>query len=90
MAKVLQNLYYIYKIPSNKILNIKEYNFKEAFNDGNLVSIGDNLVLSKIREYYGDNRDHVDLYNEVQDIRKKMKDIKRNSYHHLEFHNFLQ
>lgn len=79
MAKVLQNLYYIYKIPSNKILNIKEYNFKEAFNDGNLVSIGDNLVLSKIREYYGDNRDHVDLCNEVQDIRKKMKDIKKNS-----------
>ena len=77
MTKVLQNLYYIYKIPSNKINELKKYSFKEASKNGHVVSIGDNLVLAKIREYYGDNRDHVSLYNQVQSIRKEMKDIKK-------------
>lgn len=77
MAKVLQNSYYIYKIPSNKIVKLKKYSFKEAARDGNVVSIGDNLVLAKIREYYNDDRDHISLYNQVQEIRKKMKDIRK-------------
>ena len=77
MAKVLQNSYYIYKIPSNKIGKLKNYSFKEASKDGNVVSIGDNLVLAKIREYYNDDRDHVSLYNQVQSIRKEMKEIRK-------------
>lgn len=77
MAKILQNSYYIYKIPSNKISKLKKYSFKEAARDGNVVSIGDNLVLAKIREYYNDDRDHISLYNQVQEIRKKMKDIRK-------------
>lgn len=77
MAKVLQNLYYIYKIPSNKIRELKQYSFTDAFKDGNVVSIGDNLVLAKIREYYGNTTDHVTLYNQVQNIRKEMKQIKK-------------
>ena len=75
LAKVLQNLYYIYKIPSNKIRGLKQYSFTDAFKDGNVVSIGDNLVLAKIREYYGNTTDHVTLYNQVQNIRKEMKQI---------------
>ena len=77
MAKVLQNQYYIYKIPSNKITKLKKYSFKEASRDGNIVSIGDNLVLAKIREYYGDKSDHVSLYNKVQEIRRQMKEIRK-------------
>lgn len=77
MAKVLQNQYYIYKIPSNKINNLTTYSFKDASKDGCVVSIGDNLVLAKIREYYGENRDHVSLYNKVQSIRKRMKEIRK-------------
>ena len=77
MAKVLQNSYYIYKIPSNKVKQLKHYSFKEASRDGNVVSIGDNLVLAKIREYYHNDRDHVSLYNQVQSIRKDMKDIRK-------------
>ena len=69
MAKVLQNSYYIYKIPSNKIKGLKMYSFKEAAKDGNIVSIGDNLVLAK--------RDYISLYEEVQNIRKKMKSIRK-------------
>lgn len=79
MAKVLQNLYYIYKIPSNKIKNLNTYSFKEASKNGHVVSIGDNLVLAKIREYYGDTRDHVSLYNQVQSIRKEMKSLRKES-----------
>ena len=75
--KVLQNQYYIMKIPSDKILDLKEYSFKQASLDGNIVSIGDNLVLEKIRNYYGINIGHVDLYNKVQRIRKNMKDIRK-------------
>ena len=77
MTKVLQNQYYIYKIPSNKITKLKTYSFKEASKDGCVVSIGDNLVLAKIREYYGENGDHVSLYNKVQNIRKEMKKIRK-------------
>jgi len=77
MAKVLQNSYYVYKIPSNKIKGLKTYSFKEAARDGNIVSIGDNLVLAKIREYYNDDRDYISLYEEVQNIRKKMKSIRK-------------
>ena len=75
--KVLQNLYYVYKIPSNKISSLKTYTFKDASRDGNIVSIGDNLVLAKIREFYAEVGDHVSLYNKVQDIRKEMKSIKK-------------
>lgn len=79
MAKVLQNSYYVYKIPSNKIGDIQNYSFKEALSDGNIVSIGDNLVLAKIREYYNNDRDHVSLYNQIQGIRKEIKEIKKES-----------
>ena len=77
MAKVLQNSYYIYKIPSDKISKLKNYSFKDASRDGNVVSIGDNLVLAKIREYYNNNRDHISLYNQVQSIRKEMRNIRK-------------
>lgn len=77
MAKTLQNLYYIYKIPSNEIEKLNKYSFSDAFKDGNVVSIGDNLVLAKIREYYGNTTDHIELYNHVQSIRKEMKEIRK-------------
>ena len=77
MAKVLQNQYYVMKIPSNKLFGLSKYSFKEASIDGNIVSIGDNLVLSKIREYYGISDDHITLYNKVQAIRKEMKRIRK-------------
>lgn len=77
MAKVLQNQYYVMKIPSNKLFGLSKYSFKEASMDGNIVSIGDNLVLSKIREYYGISDDHITLYNKVQAIRKEMKRIRK-------------
>ena len=79
MAKVLQNSYYVYKIPSNIIENLQNYSFREALSDGNIVSLGDNLVLAKIREYYNNDRDHVSLYNQIQGIRNEIKKIKKES-----------
>ena len=79
MAKVLQNQYYIMKIPSNQVNKLSNYTFKDASHDGNIVSIGDNLVLAKIREYHGNYRDHISLYNQVQSIRKEMRQYKKNN-----------
>lgn len=79
MAKVLQNQYYIMKIPSNQVNKLSNYTFKDASHDGNIVSIGDNLVLAKIREYHGNYRDHISLYNQVQNIRKEMRQYKKNN-----------
>lgn len=79
MAKVLQNQYYIMKIPSNQVNKLSNYTFKDASRDGNIVSIGDNLVLAKIREYHGNYRDHISLYNQVQNIRKEMRQYKKNN-----------
>ena len=76
MAKVLQNQYYIMKIPSDKIGSLTKYTYKDAIRDSNIVSIGDNLVLAKIRELHGINDDHIALYEKVQLIRKEMKKIK--------------
>lgn len=79
MAKVLQNQYYIMKIPSDKIGSLTKYTYKDAIRDSNIVSIGDNLVLAKIRELHGINDDHIALYEKVQLIRKEMKKIKKRS-----------
>ena len=52
---VLQNLYQVYKLPSSFIvennLKIDNYTRKRAIQDGNLVSVGDNMVFYKIRDY---------------------------------------
>ena len=77
MAKVLQNQYYIMKIPSNKISELKTYTYKDALKDSNIVAIGDNLVLAKLRELHGNKLSHIEMYNKVQNIRKEMKKIKK-------------
>ena len=75
--KIEQNLYYIYKIPSNKIMDLKKYSFKEARENGDIVAIGDNLVISAIQQYHKNNKPPEDLFNEVEDIRKEIKDLKK-------------
>lgn len=78
---VLQNLYQIYKIPSSKIveegLRVENYTKKQAIREGCLVSIGDNLVFHKIRNYYHDNRTHREIFDKVQELRKTLKMCKK-------------
>ena len=75
--KVEQNLYYIYKIPSNKIKSLTKYSFKEARENGDIVAIGDNLVISKIQQYHKKNKSSSELFKEVEDIRKEIKKLKK-------------
>lgn len=78
---ILQNLYQIYKIPSTKIvesrLNIENYTKKQAIREGCLVSIGDNLVFHKIRNYYNDTRSHREVFEQIQELRKTLKMCKK-------------
>lgn len=78
---VLQNLYQVYKISSTTIvknnLNIENYTVKQAQKDGCLVSIGDNMVFHKIRDYYGDHRSHIEIFNTIQGLRKSLKICKK-------------
>lgn len=78
---VLQNLYQIFKLTSTQIaeanLNIPFYTKRQAINDGCLVSIGDNLVFHKIRNFYNDNRTHQEIFNEIQSLRHTLKICKR-------------
>lgn len=75
--KIEQNLYYIYKIPSNKIKDLTEYSFKEARENGDIVAIGDNLVISTIQQYHKNNKSPEELFEEVEDIRKEIKRLKK-------------
>lgn len=75
--KIEQNLYYIYKIPSNKIKSLTKYSFKEARENGDIVAIGDNLVISTIQQYHKNNKKPEELFKEVEDIRKEIKRLKK-------------
>lgn len=78
---VLQNLYQIYKLPSGLIvksdLKLENYTRKRAIQDGNLVSVGDNMVFYKIRDYYGDTRSHQEIFDTVQNLRTTLRICKR-------------
>ena len=78
---IVQNLYQVYKIPTGKIieakLSIENYTKKQAIREGSLVSIGDNLLLHKIRDCHHDNRNHVEIFNLIQELRKTLKMCKK-------------
>lgn len=75
--KIEQNLYYIYKIPSNRIKNLRKYSFKEAREKGDIVAIGDNLVIAMIQKYHKNNKTPNELFKEVEDMRKEIKILKK-------------
>lgn len=79
---VLQNLYQVYKISSTTLVEnefkIEQYTKKQAMRDGNLVSIGDNLLFYKIRDYYGDKRSHEEIFYKIRELRKTSKLCKLN------------
>ena len=73
---VIQNLYQIFKIPASFLVehncSIEKYTIAQGIKDGNIVSIGDNLVFQQIRYYYEDYRDHRELFNYIQKLREHM------------------
>ena len=66
MAAREQVLYTIYKLTTSFIcqnnLNIERYTLKQAGIDGCLVSIGDNILLDRIRNYRGDKRSYKQIF----------------------------
>ena len=78
---VLQNLYQIYKLPTSLIVNnnlkLDGYTKRKAIQDGNLVSVGDNMVFYKIRDYYGDQRSHQEIFDTIQELRTTLRICKR-------------
>lgn len=75
-----QMLYTIYKLTTSFIcknnLNIERYPLKQAGLDGCLVSIGDNILLDRIRDYRGDKRSYKDIFRDTQNMRAALKRAK--------------
>ena len=75
-----QVLYTIYKLTTSFIcqnnLNIERYPLKQAGADGCLVSIGDNILLDRIRDYRGDHRSYKQIFNDIEILRRSLKKAK--------------
>lgn len=78
---VVQNLYQIIKLPASFIAendcNVESYPLHKALKEGNVVSIGDNLVFQQIRYHYGDFRDHHETFNYITKLRNKVHFYKK-------------
>lgn len=79
---ITQNLYQIFKLPASKIaaaegLAIDRYTIAEAARDGNLVSIGDNIVFQQLRYAHGDRRGPKETFDYVQNVRRREKALKK-------------
>lgn len=82
---VIQNLYQVFKIPASRIVasncDIGSYTITQGLKEGNIVSIGDNIVFQQIRYMHGDRRDHRELFSYVQRLRNAMHDYRRKGMH---------
>ena len=78
---VVQNLYQIFKIPASFIVEnnccVTQYTVSQGLKEGNIVSIGDNLVFQQIRYHHGDYRDHRELFNYVSSLRNSARFYKK-------------
>lgn len=78
---VVQNLYQIFKIPASSLVEqnccIEKYTIQQAEKDGNLVSIGDNIIFQQIRYHNNDFREHNELYDYVANLRSSVHYYKR-------------
>lgn len=82
---VVQNLYQIFKIPASFIVandcNIETYTITQGLKEDNVVSIGDNLVFQQLRYMHDDYRDHKELFNYIQQVRKNAHICKKQGDH---------
>ena len=86
-----QNLFQIIKIPTSKIqrkkktdsngkiieFNLGEHTYKDAKENNEIVSVGDNLVFHKIREYNNDLRTPIEIYNRIHILYKIRDNLKK-------------
>ena len=73
---IVQNLYQIFKLPASYLVSndcdIKKYTITQGLKEGNIVSIGDNIVFQQIRYLRGDFRSHEELFSYIQKLRNNM------------------
>lgn len=78
---VVQNLYQIFKIPASVLVAKgcvwNNYSRAQGYKDGNIVSIGDNIVFQQLRYIHGDMRNHHEIFNYVQRLRNSMRRYKK-------------
>ena len=78
---VVQNLYQIFKIPASGVVAKgcvwNNYFRAQGYKDGNIVSIGDNIVFQQLRYIHGDMRNHHEIFNYVQRLRNSMRRYKK-------------
>ena len=78
---VVQNLYQIFKIPASVLVAnnciMNDYSISRGLKEGNIVSIGDNLVFQQIRYHYGDYTSHEEVFEQIQRLRHRMHEYKR-------------
>lgn len=78
---VIQNLYKIFKIPASMIVandrKIESYAMRQGLKDGNVVSIGDNLVFQQLRYMHGDRTDHREVFSYIQRLRSSQHRYKK-------------
>ena len=78
---VTQNLYQIFKLPASLIADnngvVNNYSVSQGRNDGNIVSIGDNLVFQQLRYLHNDYRKHTEVYDRIAKMRSKMHEYKK-------------
>lgn len=78
---IVQNLYQIFKLPASYIVandcDVKKYTITNGLKDGNIVSIGDNIVFQQIRYIRGDERSHEELFSYIQKLRNSMHAYKK-------------
>ena len=76
-----QNLYQIYKFSSAFIcennLDIKDYNTRQAIQEGNLISCGDNIAFDQARKIRGDNRNYKEIFSNIQFLRNGLRKAKK-------------
>ena len=78
---VVQNLYQIFKLPATMVVendcNIEKYDRQRGIKEGNVVSIGDNIVFQQLRYLHNDFSDHHEIYNKIQKLRKSAHKCKK-------------
>ena len=78
---VVQNLYQIFKFPASFLVqnncDIKNYSRTRGIKEGNVVSIGDNLVFQQLRYIHNDYRDHRELFAYVSKLRNNVHYYKK-------------
>lgn len=78
---VVQNLYQVFKLPASFLVEndckIDSYSIDQGVKDGNVVSIGDNIIFQQLRYIHGDFRKHTSLFNYIQKLRSNEHAYKR-------------